>query len=192
MSNRALPSGMPVRPALVSDVALRFLAWASLVLAVDLGSKHWAVTSLADRAIQLVDRFSLFLVFNTGTAGGFSIGPYTWLINVLGTVATVALVVGVVVPLARVDLRAVAAMGLIAGGATGNLASLVGDSRGVPDFLALHVGEAYVVFNVADIGLWIGAGLLVPVAMGLVRQARAERAMARTSADEARAAQPSR
>jgi hypothetical protein len=31
------------------------------------------------------------------------------------------------------------------------------------------------VFNVADIGLWAGAALLVPVTMGLVRIIRAER-----------------
>jgi signal peptidase II len=157
------------------QIALRFLVWAALVLTLDLITKQWAVTSLADRAMPLLDRFSLFLVFNTGAAGGMSLGPYTWLLNIVGTAATVAMVVAVVLPLARVDVRASAAMGMVAGGALGNLASLLGEARGVPDFLALRVANAFVIFNVADVGLWAGAMLLVPVTMGLVRTIRAER-----------------
>jgi signal peptidase II len=157
------------------QIALRFLMWAAVVLTLDLVTKQWAVTSLADRAVPLLDRFSLFLVFNTGAAGGMSLGPYTWLINIVGTAATVAMVVAVVLPLARVDARASAAMGMVAGGALGNLASLLGEARGVPDFLALRIADAFVIFNVADIGLWTGAMLLLPVTMGLVRIIRAER-----------------
>lgn len=176
MSQRATTSNVTIVPvSSAQPIALRFLAWAALVLAFDLVTKQWAVTSLADRAVPLVDWFSLFLVFNTGAAGGVSLGPYTWLINVVGTTSTVAMVVAVLVPLARIDLRAAAAMGMVAGGALGNLASLLGEARGVPDFLALRVADAFVIFNVADIGLWSGAMLLVPVTWGLVRIIRNER-----------------
>jgi signal peptidase II len=157
-------------------VALRFIGWTALVLALDLGTKHWAVASLMDEFVAIADVFALFLVFNTGAAGGVSLGPHTWLINVLGTAITVLLVAGVVAPLARFDRRAPLAMGLVAGGALGNLTSLVSETRGVPDFLALRLPEAWIVFNVADIGLWVGAGVLVPVTAGLVRFVRAERA----------------
>jgi signal peptidase II len=175
MSQRITSDDFTGTTSSAQQIALRFMGWATLVLMADLITKQWAVTSLADRAVPLVDWFSLFLVFNTGAAGGVSLGPYTWVINLIGTAATVAMVVAVVLPLARVDRRAAAAMGMVAGGALGNLASLLGEARGVPDFLALRVSEAYVVFNVADIGLWAGAGLLVPVTVGLVRIIRAER-----------------
>jgi lipoprotein signal peptidase len=95
---------------------------------------------------------------------------------VLSTLATVALVVSVVLPLARVDRRAAMAMGLIAGGASGNLASLIGEPRGVPDFLAQRLGDSILVYNLADVALWIGAALLVPVTLGLVKAVRTERA----------------
>lgn len=151
------------------------MGWATLVLLADLITKQWAVTSLADRSVPLLDWFSMFLVFNTGAAGGLSLGPYTWLINLVGTTATIALVVAVVLPLARVDVRGAAAMGMVTGGALGNLASLLGEARGVPDFLALRMQDRFVIFNVADLGLWAGALTLVPVTLGLVRIIRAER-----------------
>jgi signal peptidase II len=158
------------------QAALRFLLWASLVLMLDLGTKHWAVNTLSEHFIELAQWFSVFLVFNTGAAGGVSLGPHTWLINVVGTAITVLLVAGVVVPLARLDRRAGMAMGVVAGGAMGNLASLIGEPRGVPDFLALRVSDAFVVFNVADIGLWMGSLLLVPITLRLLQLAREERA----------------
>ncbi len=175
MSLRITPDGVNGTASSPQQIALRFMGWATLVLMADLITKQWAVTSLADRAIPLVDWFSLFLVFNTGAAGGVSLGPYTWLINLVGTAATVAMVVAVVLPLAKVDARASAAMGMVAGGALGNLASLLGEARGVPDFLALRISDAYVIFNIADVGLWAGAAVLVPVTLGLVRIIRAER-----------------
>lgn len=157
-----------------SAVLLQFLAWMALLLAADLVTKHWAIGSLTDRFVGLADGVAMFLVYNTGAAGGVSLGPQTWLINVVGTALTILLVAGVVVPLAHFDRRAPLAMGLVAGGAMGNLASLIGEPRGVPDFLAVRLPEAWLVFNVADIGLWLGAGLLVPVIFGLVRVLRRE------------------
>lgn len=175
MPQRSTASATASAALSAQQIALRFMLWAAIVLALDLTTKQWAVTSLADRAVPLADWFSLFLVFNTGAAGGMSLGPYTWLINIVGTAATVMMVVAVVIPLARVDARASAAMGMVAGGALGNLASLLGEARGVPDFLALRLADAFVIFNVADIGLWAGATLLLPVTVGLVRVIRAER-----------------
>jgi signal peptidase II len=175
MSQRITPDAFTESTSAAHPIALRFIGWAALVLLADLSSKYWAVTWLADRTIPLGDWFSLFLVFNTGAAGGVSLGTHTWLINLIGTAATVAMVVAVVLPLARVDMRASAAMGMIAGGALGNLTSLLGEARGVPDFLALRLSDAFVVFNVADAGLWAGAMVLVPVTAALVRIIRAER-----------------
>lgn len=178
LSSVAMPMPSPRRSLLSasdSRVAMSFIGWASLAVAADLGTKYWAVSSLADRSIVLTDWFSLMLVFNTGVAGGASIGPQTWLINVLGTFATILLVMSVVLPLARVDGRAAMAMGLIAGGASGNLASIIGEPRGVPDFLAQQVGDSIVVYNLADVALWVGAAVLIPVTVGLITIIRNER-----------------
>ncbi len=168
-------SGLSRLSASDAQVAMRFIAWASLAVIADLGTKFWAVSALSERTIVLTDWFSMMLIFNTGVAGGASIGPHTWLINVLGTFATVLLVMSVVLPLARVDRRAAMAMGLIAGGASGNLASIIGEPRGVPDFLAQQIGDSIVVFNIADVALWIGAAILIPITVGLVTVIRKER-----------------
>jgi len=168
----------PVLPTPASQLSIRFATLASIALSLDLLTKQWATNALDQGAIVLSQWFSLMLVFNTGAAGGVSLGPYTWLINVVGTIFTIALVASVVVPLARVDRRSVLAMGLIAGGAAGNLASLFVEPRGVPDFLALQIPGAVVVFNVADVALWGGAAVLAPIVWSLVLAVRAERRLA--------------
>jgi signal peptidase II len=160
----------------------RFIAWAIAAAALDLWTKALAELHLADRAIEITDRFALLLVINTGAAGGVSLGPHTWLINVLSTLATILLVTAAMLPLARLVGGVPRAMGLIAGGAAGNLLSLLGPARGVPDFLALHLTDASIVFNVADVALWIGALLLIPMAWRLYGMARTERAERETAA----------
>ena len=167
-------SPRPAAPFTASAVLLQFLAWTALLLAADLVSKHWAISGLTDRFVGIADGVALFLVYNKGALGGMSLGPQTWLINVVGTALTILLVASVVVPLAHFDRRAPMAMGLVAGGAMGNLASLIGEPRGVPDFLGVRLSDAWIVFNVADIGLWLGAAILVPVTVGLVLLLRRE------------------
>lgn len=153
----------------------RFAAFGALALALDLGTKYWAVRTLVDGGVLVTSHLALLLVFNTGIAGGASLGPYTWLLNVVGTTAALVLVSSVLVPLAREDRRAILALGLIAGGAAGNLSSLLFESRGVPDFLAVRLPDAAIVFNIADVALWSGAILLVPITFALLRAIRAEK-----------------
>ncbi len=156
--------------------ALLFTVCATAAILADLATKAIAVAQLSDRAFELGDRLGLMLLFNSGGAGGMSFGPHTWLINVVGTAATIGLVLAILTPLSKVARSAPLALGLIAGGAAGNLTSLLVDSRGVPDFLALRISDYAVVFNVADLALWGGAILLAPVAATLVSAVRAERA----------------
>lgn len=172
-THRASHHAAAYRPT-PQGVAIGYLSVLVVALALDLASKGWAVSALAAGSVVLADSFALMLVFNSGLAGGASIGPLTWPINVVTTVASILLVSSVVYPLARVSPRATLAMGLIAGGASGNLVSLVAEPRGVPDFLALHLAGSALVFNVADVALWLGAGILVPITVGLFRTIRAE------------------
>ena len=160
----------------------RFAAIAALVLAADLVAKDVAVRALGLTShVLLTDRLSLFVVYNTGSAGSLSVGPYTWQLNVMVTLLAVGLIASVVRPMAMVDGRATPALACIAGGALGNLASLLWGPDGVADFVAIRVyGDTTVVANLADFALWGGAILLAPVALLLFRLTRVERAMERT------------
>ena len=161
---------------LFASVRMRFVALTTVVAAVDLLSKDIAVRSLGSHGlVSLSDRFSLFVVFNTASAGGVDIGPYTWELNVLVTALAVGLIASVVQGIASVDRRATYALALVAGGAVGNLLSMIFGPEGVADFLAVRVsGDTTIVANLADFALWTGASMLAPIALVLIRKARAE------------------
>jgi signal peptidase II len=164
--------------SLFATARSRFVGITVLAAAVDLLSKEVAVRTLGSTGVvTFTDRFSLFVVYNTGGTGGLHIGPYTWQINVLVTVLAVFLIASVVQAMAAVDRRATAALALVAGGAVGNLASMLFGPEGVADFLAIRLaGDTTIVANFADVALWTGTALLAPVALLLFRLARAERA----------------
>lgn len=95
------------------------------------------------------------LTFNTGAAFGVA-SDHRWLLTVLGVV-----VLGILAWLygrARdTDRRRVIALALICGGAMGNLVDRIRWSFGVIDFI--DVG--WWTFNLADVGITVGALLLV-------------------------------
>jgi signal peptidase II len=165
--------------SLTRDLALRqFFGIAIAASAVDLLTKEVAVRTLGETGlVTLTERLSLTLVWNTGAAGGVSLGPFTWMLNVIVTVLALGLVISVVRPMAAVDARSTMALGLVSGGAVGNLASILAGPVGVADFLAVRLtDDLTMVANVADLFLWSGALALIPVGATLVRMARAERA----------------
>lgn len=145
---------------------------------VDLATKAVAVRSLGETGVvSVTDRLTFLLVWNTGAAGGVSMGPFTAQLNVLMTSLAVLLVVSVVRAIASIDPRAVYALGMVTGGALGNLASILGGHEGVADFIGVHLwGETTIVANVADLLLWSGALMLAPIAATLISRVRAERA----------------
>ena len=135
-------------PAIIAAVAL-------LVVAVDQATKTWALHALSDRTIHLVWTLQLNLTFNSGVAFG------------LGTGVTPLLVVGAVVMLVLImgfggfhtnPTRAIA-VGLLLGGACGNLVDRLVRSNGgaVIDFID---ARWWPVFNVADMALSCGVILL--------------------------------
>jgi signal peptidase II len=134
---------------------------AAAVVLADQLTKWWALETLADgRIIDLVWTLRLRLVFNTGSAFsvGSGAGPF------IGIVALV-IVVGLMVFSRRVhDVRLLALLGVIGGGALGNLADRAfrdGDGvlgGAVVDFVDL---QWWPVFNVADAALWVGIGVLL-------------------------------
>ncbi len=163
--------------SLFATARARFIGMTAAVAAVDLLVKDVAVRSLgSDNVVAFTDRFSMFVVFNTGSAGGVQIGPYTWHLNVLVTLLAVGMIASVVQPMASVDRRATRALAFVAGGAVGNLLSMLFGPDGVADFLAIRLtADTTIVANVADLALWAGAAMLAPVALTLFRLARIER-----------------
>ena len=142
------------------DARVVFAAVAVVAYAVDLGSKQWALSALADGDKPLIgDWFTLHLTFNPGAA--FSTGTdFTIVFTVLATVAVV-----VVLWLSR-RVRSTGwalALGLLLGGVAGNLTDrLVREPEAfhghVVDFLML---PHWPVFNVADICINVAAGLII-------------------------------
>jgi signal peptidase II len=166
-------------PSFFHDTAIRrFLGIAGVACALDLLTKEAAVRGLGEYGlVPMTERLWLTLVWNTGAVGGVSMGPFTWLINTLVTVLALGLVLSVVRPIAALDQRATTALGLVSGGAVGNLLSMMAGPVGVADFIAIRLTEdTTMVANVADFFLWSGALLLIPVGATLVRLARLERA----------------
>lgn len=106
----------------------------------------------------------LTLAYNPGAALSLSFGDSSRL--VFGAIAAVAIVVLLLLyrrtpPDGR--LRA-AALALVAGGAMGNLLDRLRSPLGVIDFIDVGIGDArFWTFNVADVGVSIGAILLAMV-----------------------------
>lgn len=139
---------------------------AALVVLADLGSKAAAVAYLdPDRPVRLFGgALWLVLVRNAGAAFSLAAG-YTW---ILTAIAVVAVVVIVRMSRALGSLWWGAGLGLVLGGAFGNLVDRVfrkpAPFRGqVVDFLSLFSdhGEGWAVFNLADSAIVCGAALMV-------------------------------
>ena len=151
----------------------RRLAWggatAAAVVALDQATKSWALGALADGPVDVVWTLRLNLSFNSGAAFGIGKGVAPLLIAV-GVVVLVVLI-GAGRSTATTAASAVA-LGLVVGGAAGNLADRLFRDHGgaVVDFIDLRW---WPVFNVADAAITCGAALLV------LAGARAERADAR-------------
>lgn len=138
------------------------LAWAPvalLIVVVDQLTKHWAVNELVDRDIDVVWTLRFNLSFNTGMAfsQGQSWGP---MIGIVSLVVVVVLVVGMRRQPGRLTAVAV---GLIVGGAIGNVIDRLfrqaGWLRGgVVDFIDF---QWFPIFNVADMGVTVGGAMLV-------------------------------
>ena len=142
------------------------------VVIVDQLTKHWAVSSLGtDREIDLFWTLRLNLAFNNGMAfgQGQGFGP------VIGVFATLVIVYLLVSLRTETSRMSVAGMGLLIGGAAGNLIDRLfrsddGFLQGaVVDFIDF---QWFPIFNVADMAVNIGAGLLI---LNSILSARAHR-----------------
>jgi signal peptidase II len=135
---------------------------AALTLVLDQITKWWIVGKVMDppRAIEVAPFFNLVMVWNRGITFGL-FGDAHW-----GRWAFAALALAIVVVLITWLIRAgrrwvAAALGLIIGGAIGNVIDRVRWGA-VADFLDFHVaGWHWPAFNVADSAIVVGVGLLL-------------------------------
>ncbi len=178
---RPMPNPTRLSSLLTSHRSIvRYGAVALCAATIDWTSKAVMFAALGvGGSAPLAGPFSLHTVFNTASAGGVSVGPYTWHLNVLVTFVALLLITTIVRQLATVDGRAATALGLVAGGAVGNMGSMLTGPFGVADFLALELSpDLTIVMNVADLALWSGALCLLPIVVRLVQAIRAERRQA--------------
>ena len=148
------------------------LFWGTViaVVAVDLVTKLIAAAMLAPQHIPheiLGNHLRLTLVYNPGAAFGLNLGIYSrWIF--------MALTAGALIILARLyqatrqgDFLRTIALGLVCGGAVGNLIDRVRSATGVVDFIDVGVGDLrWPTFNVADMAVSVGAFLLAWVLWG--------------------------
>ena len=144
--------------------ALLLLGTAAAVYLADRLTKIWAEGSLRGRPPITVVPGVLDLRFATNSGGAFSIGQRApWLF----AAAAVGVSIAFLATAARPRRPAVGgALGLVLGGALGNLTDRVVRGSGldgrVVDFLDLHV---WPVFNLADSAIVVGAVLLALTAL---------------------------
>ncbi len=145
--------------------AVILYATAGIVFLFDRWTKVWAEDSLAPSGpIDVIPGFLRFR-FTTNPGGAFSIlGTFPWLFA--AATITVSILI-VAFSLRRRPAMQSVALGLILGGALGNLTDRFvrgpGLSGEVVDFVDVHLGTTFSwpVFNVADSAIVLGAILLV-------------------------------
>ncbi len=134
------------------------------VVLLDQMTKNWASTELSYGIAEPITSFFNFtLLHNHGAAFSFlsdAGGWQRWFFGVIAIVVSFVLVVWIArVP--REKQAEITALALILGGAVGNLYDRMALGY-VVDFIVLHYEQyAWPAFNIADIGICMGAALLI-------------------------------
>ena len=138
---------------------------AAIVIAGDILTKRLAVSFLPPSGVPMNvagDWVRFTLAFNRGAAFGMHVGGWS---RVVFTVFALVMVAVLVVSAGRIRdhaPRIITAMGLVAGGALGNMIDRLRWDRGVVDFIDVGVGASrFWVFNLADSAITLGAILLL-------------------------------
>ena len=145
-------------------MAFTWLAVSVLIVVLDLWTKNIATQSLTlYRPIELTSWLNMTLAHNYGAAFSFlsdAGGWQRWLFTGLASVVTVVLVVWMFRLTPREKMTA-AALGLIIGGAVGNLVDRINHGY-VVDFIDVYYqGWHWPAFNLADSAITCGVVLLL-------------------------------
>jgi lipoprotein signal peptidase len=160
---------------------------ATLVAIGDLVTKQVALLWVGTLEPKVSSAIRFGVVHNDKGAFGLTVGNYTWELSLVLTLAAIALTICVAKDLSRIDDRAPMALGLVAGGAIGNLVSLLASPAGVVDFIAVQRADgAGIVLNVADVAAYAGVVMLMRTAAKVVAAIRRNRETADIEASKQR------
>ena len=151
---------------------------AGLIVIFDRVTKAVVLESFAPGESRVVTGFfNLVLVFNKGAAFSFLAAAPGWQTPVFAAIAVVAAVVISILIFRNAGNKIFCgALGLILGGALGNLYDRLVYGQ-VVDFLDFHVaGWHWPAFNVADSAITLGAGILIAESFMHREEARGKRA----------------
>ncbi|HXE57170.1 MAG TPA: signal peptidase II [Gemmatimonadales bacterium] len=164
------------------SAADRRVFWAAAigVIVVDvltkLAAERWLFQT---RAVEVLGEwFQLRLVYNQGAAFGLHLGPYSrWIFFAVAVVAVIALERWSRHTPTGDRIRQFV-LGLVLGGAAGNLIDRIRSPLGVVDFLDVGIGAyRWPTFNVADMAISCGA---IALALSLWREDARRQAAAAT------------
>ncbi|RLJ70217.1 signal peptidase II [Hydrogenivirga caldilitoris] len=132
------------------------------VVFLDLLTKEMAEQFLSEKSYEPLPFLKLFLIYNKGAAFGIFSGAPDWIrIPILVVTPVIAFAVTYIYSRRDSNLLISVIMGLIAGGALGNLYDRLFLGK-VRDFIHLHIGEHYwPAFNIADASITTAVLLLV-------------------------------
>jgi signal peptidase II len=155
-------------PRMTTSLTKHTAFWpAALAIVIgDYASKRVAEAALALHVPREVmgDWVRFTLTYNTGAAMNVSLGGFSRVGLSLVAVAMIGVLVRLYRAAAPTDAWQALALGLVCGGAVGNLLDRLRSARGVVDFI--DVGTAswrFWTFNVADAGVTVGALLLAAI-----------------------------
>jgi signal peptidase II len=136
------------------------LGTAAVVLVLDQLTKWWAVNRLADGPIELIDGFlQLDLTYNTGAAFSFfaQSGPFLGIV-VIGVILLILFALK-----DASHITEAIALGLVLGGALGNLTDRLFRGEGFVDGAVVDFVDFsfFATFNLADSAVTIGVALLL-------------------------------
>ncbi|MEZ5667820.1 MAG: signal peptidase II [Alphaproteobacteria bacterium] len=166
----------PARPVRAGRLLLATAVLAVVVIAADQATKYWAVTTLfardfgdpalfaglPPRAIEVTGFFNWVLVGNTGVSFGMFQGAGTWVFILIALIIA-AFMVGWLLRSGRRWL--IGPVGLIIGGAVGNVIDRFRFGA-VVDFIQLHAaGYYFPAFNVADSAISLAMVVVVAEAL---------------------------
>jgi signal peptidase II len=135
------------------------------LLLVDCTTKRLAVEHLSPPYVPhavLGDVLRFTLAYNTGAATGIRLGAYSRSGLTLLTLVALCFLGAIYRRTTGENRWQTVALALVCGGALGNLFDRLRWTRGVVDFVDVGLGTVrFWTFNVADIGVTLGAALLV-------------------------------
>ena len=143
--------------------AALYLGTVAGVIVLDIITK-WIAQSMLPfgRPVPVIgDFFRLTYIYNPGAAFGLHLGAYSRFIFLVLAVVAVVVLYAMYRTTPSTDRLRIFAIAAVTGGAIGNLIDRVRSPLGVVDFFDFGIGGArWPVFNVADIGVTVGAILL--------------------------------